>query len=33
VFDHHLVKPVNLNHLERLLAGIVSARRNNHVGA
>lgn len=30
-FDHHLVKPVNLDHLEQLLASIVSARRNNLV--
>ena len=32
-FDHHLVKPVNLDCLEKLLAGILSARRNSHVGA
>jgi signal transduction histidine kinase len=32
-FDHHLVKPVNMNRLEQLLAGILSARRNSHAGA
>ncbi len=32
-FDHHLVKPVNMDRLEQLLAGILSARRNSHVGA
>ena len=26
-FDHHLVKPVNMDRLEQLLAGILSARR------
>ena len=32
-FDHHLVKPVNMDQLEQLLAGIQSARRNSHAGA
>jgi signal transduction histidine kinase len=32
-FDHHLVKPVNMDRLEQLLAGIQSARRNSHHGA
>ena len=32
-FDDHLVKPVNMDRLEQLLAGILSARRNSHVGA
>ena len=32
-FDHHLVKPVNMDRLEHLLAGILSARRNRHIGA
>jgi signal transduction histidine kinase len=32
-FDHHLVKPVNMDRLEQLLAGILSARRSSHVGA
>src|ERR1700722_18398979 len=32
-FDHHLVKPVNMDRLEQLLAGIQSARRNSHAGA
>ena len=32
-FDHHLVKPVNLDDLEQLLASISSARSNSHVGA
>lgn len=27
-FDHHLVKPVNMDRLEKLLAGILSARRD-----
>jgi CheY-like chemotaxis protein len=31
-FDHHLVKPVNMDRLEQLLAGILSARRESHVG-
>ena len=29
-FDHHLVKPVNMDRLEQLLADILSARRNSH---
>jgi signal transduction histidine kinase len=32
-FDDHLVKPVNMDRLEQLLAGIQSARRNSHAGA
>jgi CheY-like chemotaxis protein len=32
-FDHHLVKPVNMDRLEQLLAGILSARRDGHAGA
>jgi signal transduction histidine kinase len=32
-FDHHLVKPVNMDRLEQVLAGILSARRNTHLGA
>jgi signal transduction histidine kinase len=32
-FDHHLVKPVNIDRLKQLLAGILSARRSIHVGA
>ena len=31
-FDHHLVKPVNMDRLEQLLAGILSVRRNSHAG-
>ncbi len=31
-FDHHLVKPVDMDRLEQLLAGILSARRESHVG-
>ena len=31
-FDHHLVKPVNMDRLEQLLAGILSARGNSHAG-
>ena len=32
-FDHHLVKPVNMDRLEQLLAGILSARQISPVGA
>jgi CheY-like chemotaxis protein len=32
-FDHHLVKPVNMDRLEQLLASILSARRNSPVRA
>jgi signal transduction histidine kinase len=32
-FDDHLVKPVNMDRLEQLLAGIQSARRNSHASA
>ena len=32
-FDHHLTKPVNMDHLEQLLTGILSERRTTHVGA
>jgi CheY-like chemotaxis protein len=32
-FDYHLVKPVNIDRLEQLLAGILSARRSIHAGA
>jgi CheY-like chemotaxis protein len=31
-FDHHLVKPVNMDRLEQVLAGILSARLHSHVG-
>jgi signal transduction histidine kinase len=31
-FDHHLTKPVNMDRLEQMLAGILSARRDSHVG-
>ena len=31
-FDHHLTKPVNIDLLEQMLAGILSARRDSHVG-
>jgi signal transduction histidine kinase len=31
-FDHHLTKPVNIDRLEQMLAGILSARRDRHVG-
>jgi signal transduction histidine kinase len=31
-FDHHLVKPVNMDRLEQVLAGILSARQHSHVG-
>jgi CheY-like chemotaxis protein len=31
-FDHHLVKPVNMDRLEQLLAGILVARENRHLG-
>jgi signal transduction histidine kinase len=30
-FDHHLVKPVNMDRLEQLLANILSARQHSHV--
>jgi CHASE3 domain sensor protein len=32
-FDHHLVKPVNLERLEQLLADVSSARPRDAVGA
>ena len=32
-FDHHLVKPVNMDRLEQLLAGILVARESRHLGA
>ncbi len=32
-FDHHLVKPVNMDRLEQVLTGVLSARRISHVGA
>jgi CheY-like chemotaxis protein len=32
-FDHHLTKPVKMDRLEQLLADILSARRNSHLGA
>ena len=32
-FDHHLVKPVDLDRLEQLLADVSSARRRDPVGA
>jgi signal transduction histidine kinase len=31
-FNHHLAKPVNIDRLEQLLAGILLARGNSHVG-